>query len=514
MSLMDLFSLRKASGYFIPPDRCDLDVFVDLPERLRVGVLLDHDPGSEQGGGSEAGPDDLESTGLVLISLVGRMMCLSPVRGFVTFRGRSFVRIEASPLAMTLSTRLSERSLLLARSSWILGSLVAVALWLAGAYANLSVPLPSCAGSPCDPFALSLEDFEMMRSLGLPARSLFVFWQAGGLLIGVFFFATAGLIFWRRSDDIFSLVVSFFLVFLGAVAFTEFDDAVNRVFPILRGPLNVIFILGWPAMVLVFFYFPDGRLVPDRPWMRWGVLLFLAFFAVQGAGPVRSLRIGPAALALLVLVGSGLWSQVHRYRRVSGPAQKQQTKWVIFGLAGAAIVMMLWIRMAILHPPYPATAERIYNLLWVRPVIIILISGFPLTFVFSIVRYRLWDIDILIRRTLSYGLLTGILLAVYFSGVVVLQSLFSTVSGEGRSPLVTVVSTLAIAGLFNPLRLRIQDFIDRRFFRAKFNADRTLAHFAETARDEVDIEVLGVAILGVVDETVQPERISLWLQER
>ena len=414
---------------------------------------------------------------------------------------------------MTLTNRLSERSLLLARAFWILGSLVAVALWLAGAYANFSAPLPSCAGSPCDPFALSLEDFAMMRSLGLPARSLFVFWQAGGLLIGVFFFATAGLIFWRRSDDIFSLVVSFFLVFLGAVAFTEFDDAVNRAFPILRGPLNVVFILGWPAMVLVFFYFPDGRLVPDRPWMRWGVLLFLAFFAVQGAGPVRSLQINPAALVLLVLVGSGLWSQVHRYRRVSGPAQKQQTKWVILGLAGAAIVIMLWIRMAILHPPYPTSAERIYNLLWVRPVIIILISFLPLTIVFSILRYRLWDIDILIRRTLTYGMLTGILLAGYFSGIVILQVLFSNVTGEARSPLVTVLSTLVIAGLFNSMRRRVQDFIDRRFFRSKFDAEQTLLHFAAAARDEVDLEALTVALLGVVDETVQPERISLWLSD-
>jgi hypothetical protein len=126
---------------------------------------------------------------------------------------------------------------------------------------------------------------------------------------------------------------------------------------------------------------------------------------------------------------------------------------------------------------------------------------------------RRWGIDLIIRRTLSYGLLTGMLGLIYFGGVAFLQILFGSFTGQSSSPFITVLSTLGIATLFNPLRSRVQAFIDRRFYRRKFDAEQTLARFAATARDEVDIEVLSVAILGVVDEAMQPDRISLYLVE-
>jgi len=128
----------------------------------------------------------------------------------------------------------------------------------------------------------------------------------------------------------------------------------------------------------------------------------------------------------------------------------------------------------------------------------------------AISRYRLFDIDVIIRKTLQYALLTSLLVLVYFGSVVLLQGLFETLTGQ-QSPLVIVFSTLAIAALFNPLRIRTQDFIDRRFFRKRYDAEQTLARFAIVARDEVDMEILTTALLGVVEETMQPEMVNLWL---
>jgi hypothetical protein len=129
----------------------------------------------------------------------------------------------------------------------------------------------------------------------------------------------------------------------------------------------------------------------------------------------------------------------------------------------------------------------------------------------AVLRYRLFDIDVIIRKTLQYTVLTGLLALVYFGSVVLLQSLFESLTGQG-SPIVIVISTLAIAALFNPLRQWVQRFIDRRFFRRKYDSEQILANFSKLTRDEVDMQVLTVAMLNVVEETIQPEKVSLWLK--
>jgi len=137
----------------------------------------------------------------------------------------------------------------------------------------------------------------------------------------------------------------------------------------------------------------------------------------------------------------------------------------------------------------------------------------PLSIGLAILRYRLWDIDVVIRKTLDCSTLTVLLGLVYFGSVVLLQALFGRLAGVEQSTLAVVISTLAIAALFTPLRRRIQDGIDRRFFRKKYDAQQVLARFAQTARDETDLDALLAELVQVVDDTLQPEHVSVWLRE-
>ena len=205
--------------------------------------------------------------------------------------------------------------------------------------------------------------------------------------------------------------------------------------------------------------------------------------------------------------------QIYRYRRDSTPLERQQIKWILFGVLTYVLGVVVWALVFGRALQIPAGELRLLAMLgaWFSDLFTLLVL--PVAITIAIMRYRLWDIDLVIRRTLQYGLLTGLLALVYFGSVILLQSIVENFTGE-QSPLVIVLSTLVIAALFNPLRSRVQDFIDRRFYRKKYNAEQALVQFAATARDEVDMDKLSATLLRVVEETMQPEGASLWLQQR
>jgi hypothetical protein len=140
------------------------------------------------------------------------------------------------------------------------------------------------------------------------------------------------------------------------------------------------------------------------------------------------------------------------------------------------------------------------------------LSAIPAAIAIAILRYRLWDIDLVIHRTLVYSILTGLLALTYFGAVLVLQNVFRVLTGQEQNSLAAVLSTLGIAALFVPLRSRVQRAIDRRFFRNKYDAARALGGFAASARDETNLESLSAQLVRVVDDTMQPENVTLWLR--
>jgi len=209
----------------------------------------------------------------------------------------------------------------------------------------------------------------------------------------------------------------------------------------------------------------------------------------------------PVQVLMLVLIAVSVVSLLMRRVYTRG-VERQQTKWFTYTTAVAASGAIL---QYIISEPL--------ELVWLGGVayalVLIGLVGIPISMGIAITRYRLYDIDLLINRTLVYGSLSAILVALYFGGIVVLQRVFVLLTGQ-QSTLAVVASTLLIAALFNPLRRRIQSFIDRRFYRRKYDARKTLEAFSATLRDETDLEALNNDLVGVVRETMQPTHVSLW----
>jgi hypothetical protein len=278
-------------------------------------------------------------------------------------------------------------------------------------------------------------------------------------------------------------------------------------------------------ILLIPLHFPTGR-PPSRRWnwVNWLAVGLALFFMLLAAFLTR---LGPSVngewtlpnpigfipddvaspmltvwfFGLATMALASVISLVVRYRRAQ-EIERQQIKWLLYVTVLFAVIYSL----TGMNSDSPSPLIRILNVLSLP-----LLLAIPIAIAIAILRYRLYDIDILIRRTLQYSLLTGLLALVYFGGVVLLQSIFEVFIGQADSPLVTVISTLVIAALFNPLRRLIQEFIDRRFYRKKYDAEHSLAQFAAIARDEVDQEKLTAALLGAVGQAVHPEKVSLWL---
>jgi hypothetical protein len=415
------------------------------------------------------------------------------------------------------------RWLLLARLVWVAVAITALAIILFSIPSSFEYYQSACsAGSEvCSERAVGQdrvntptpEGVRALRDMGLSLRYYALFNVVVEKIFQLVWFAMGAIIFFRRSDDWMALLVSLFLVSFGPVsviptaAYTLISSQ-----PAWWLPVRSVEIVGLVCSVLFFFLFPGGRFTPR--WTRWLAIAFITFqsSATLFAGLYsRSPALETVSyLVFLGIVVSLVWSQVYRYRRVSSPAQRQQTKWVVFGTTLGVVgtfPLKLPVDLSLVGGDTPLT------LLFLKVGFALSFLLLPLSIGVAVLRSHLFDIDVVINRTLVYGSLTASLALVYFGVVTATQAVFQTLTGQERLPqLAVVVSTLVIAALFNPLRRHIQSFIDRRFYRKKYDARKTLETFSGRLREETDLEALNDDLLGVVRQTMQPVHISLWLR--
>jgi hypothetical protein len=292
---------------------------------------------------------------------------------------------------------------------------------------------------------------------------------------------------------------------------------------------------SWPQyislglLVLLLLLFPDGTLLSPRwrlvVWVVVGMAAAGVMASALAAGQIDGIGFkidnplgveGPLGYVFAVLarllqplsvvpLAAAALSLGLRQRRARGQ-ERQQLKW----LTSSVVLVSVLVAMQAALPSGSQSAMPILAR-GLNEVVIFSVVLVPISAGIAILKYRLYDIDVLINRTLVYGTLTATLAALYFGGIVVLQRLFVLITGE-KSPLAVVASTLVIAALFTPLRRRVQGFVDRRFYRSKYDARKTIEAFSAKLRDETDLEALRDDLVGVVRETMQPAHGSLWLR--
>jgi len=289
--------------------------------------------------------------------------------------------------------------------------------------------------------------------------------------------------------------------------------------------------------IYMILLFPNGKL-PSRRWrpFAWfagSVMAVISVSFIFVPGPLEGHKgvqnpfglewlawLADVAVFIVLMLPlcilASAFSLVLRYRR-SGGVVREQIKWLAFAASFVGLVYFVGLIGQIFFVPESLDANVSSQLLWVSIVnnlLLLSYAGVPVAVGFAVLRYRLYDIEVIINRTLVYGVLTVSLASIYLGGVAGLQYTLRALTGqEQQSQLAVVASTLVIAALFNPLRRRIQDFIDRRFYRKKYDARKTLEEFGTRLRDETDLEDLSGDLVEVVRDTVQPMHVSMWLRE-
>ncbi len=401
-------------------------------------------------------------------------------------------------------TRLHGRRLTLAWILWgviAIFELAAIVDSLTSTASQLSVPCTSsCVIQQLSPSAIST-----IQHAGLSLGNYIAFYLAIILISTLLCYTVAALLLWRRPDDWMALLISLMLMSFGpgtisnAVRFSHWFGSA------MAAHVSSLFdIINLTILVLVFFLFPDGRFAPR--WTRWFIYIMIGIGIVIIAIPrftAPDFLIDIYDYLFVGILFSLVIAQVYRYRRVSTPVQRQQTKWVVYSLT---VSITLAVGLLAVFQPEPGSLLSVLDI-----IANLLLTLIPISLAIAIQRYRLYDIDILINRTLVYVTLIALLAGIYVGLIIALQSLLRSIINQNNDVAI-VISTLVIAAIFQPLRHRIQTIIDRRFYRRKYDAARTVEAFSATLRNELDLSQLSEHLISIVQETMQPRHVSLWLR--
>ena len=412
---------------------------------------------------------------------------------------------QASPSSPTL------------RGRWLLLAQVAWAAAAVGALGQFVISIPARYSQLAHP---TVGVRAALAELGLSAGAYALYNVTLDTIFVSVFAVVATVIFWRRSNDPVALLVATMLVVWGSLngLLVLTPSATAGMYPVLQMTVGLaLTLVGYMTWMLFFYLFPSGRFVPR--WTRWLAVCWLLFLLSWNFTPFGPLS-WPSPIfnvSILVLWASFPVAQLYRYARVSDAIQRQQTKWVVYGVA-VAVAGFLATRftVGVVGDFGPEEVGKWMLSMFLTDAFVL---ALPVSIGIAVLRSRLFDIDVVINRTLVYGALTALLAAGYIATIMVFQGIgslvyqvpFRALIGQ-ESALATVAATLAMAALFNPLRRRIQSFIDRRFYRSKYDAIKTLEAFSIKLREETDLDALNDDLVGVVRETMQPAHVSLWLR--
>lgn len=423
----------------------------------------------------------------------------------------SDIHLREATSAGNSSDAREQRWLRPARVTWLAIVVPAYALWLTHlpAYVAAVLRQPSAGDAPI-PIAsvqLALADLQRLHAWGLPFAVYATGMIAVTLLFQLSYAAVGLLLFWRRADDQVAFFASFALMML---PFGFAQITLGALPPDWRWIIPLVGALGNGSLIFCGYVFPDGRFAPR--WVRLLAIALAGYSIVAACVPAAHLD--HSQLSLLIFLGfalSVLPIQAYRYHAVSTPFQRQQTKWVVLGMTVGVIgnIAARTLYALVLVPLWSASA-----LAYAAQVVLIMVAmlAIPFTVGLAILASHLWDIDLVIQRTLVYSALSTLLAAIYAVTILALQTLIHAFTATAQpGPFVIAASTLLVVIVTNPLRRWLQAVIDRRFYRRKYQAEHVLRAFAGTLHSEIELSQLRERLLTVIEETMQPSHISLWL---
>ena len=367
------------------------------------------------------------------------------------------------------NTTLHGQRLVLARAVWVAVALLTVGLFVAGipvefAQLQLGCPTPACASSG----QMTPVELRLVEDLGLSRNFFAAYGVALEVVFAGVYAAVAALIFWRKSTDRLALFVALALLAFGTATHPSTMNHLTAAYPVWRLPVAALHFVGSASFSLFLYLFPDGRFVPR--WTRWVALVWIAWLLPRYWFPdwppsgSDTWLAWPNSAVWLGALGTAVYAQVYRYRRVSNRVQRQQTKWVVFGI-GMALTGFLSVNVVVsaVGLPAPASAGALATLMVGAALMYGALLLIPLSIGIAILRHHLFDIDILINRTLVYGALTVSVVGIYVLVVGYLGALFRMAGGQANLA-ISVLATGLVALLFQPLRGRLQRGVNRLMY--------------------------------------------------